>query len=74
MKLDLKTGCPDYHGFPRIVDNYAGIGRTELITGKDNVKRLKVSLDGSYQKRDGVFEWIVENDKSINHRLFVPKN
>jgi len=29
--------------------------------------------EGSYKGQDGCFEWIVENDKTINHRLFMPK-
>jgi hypothetical protein len=54
------------------VDNYATIGRKELITGRDGIKRTKISVEGGYQGLEGCFEWIVEADKSVNHRLFLP--
>ena len=37
MENNLKTGVSDFHGFPRIVDNYAGLGQKELIKGKDGI-------------------------------------
>jgi len=73
MRLNAQTATPDFHAFPRIVDNYAAFGRQEIIIGGDRAARLKVSLPGSYQSRDGLFEWIIESNKTVNHRLFVPK-
>jgi hypothetical protein len=49
MENNLKTGKPDLHGFPKIVDNYAGLGRRELIKGKDGISRMKISLEGGYK-------------------------
>jgi len=72
MEHNLKTGQPDFHGFPRIVDNYANFGQKELIKGNDGFNRVKISLDGGYKGLDGYFEWIIEVDKSVNHRLFIP--
>ena len=72
MENNLKTGTPDFHGFPRIVDNYAGLGKTELIKGKDGITRVKISLKGGYKGQEGCFEWILEPDKSVNHRIFSP--
>ena len=72
MRLNAKTAQPDFHGFPRIVDNLAGFGRVESLLGRDGITRTKVSLSGGYQGREGCFEWILESDKTINHRLFVP--
>lgn len=74
MQPNLKTGKPDYHGFPKEVDNHAKFGRQETIVGRDGVKRTKVSVKGSYQGKEGDFEWIVEPDKTVNHRLFNPKD
>lgn len=74
MQPNAKTGHPDFHGFPRIVDNYADIGQKELIVGKDGHIRTKISVEGGYQGRDGTFEWILESDDFVNHRLFVPKH
>ncbi|WP_098038561.1 hypothetical protein, partial [Estrella lausannensis] len=72
MRLNGKTALPDFHGFPRIVDNYAKFGRADLLIGRDGKIRTRVSLPGGYQGREGCFEWIIEADKTINHRLFVP--
>jgi RHS repeat-associated protein len=72
MEHNLKTGQPDFHGFPKIVDNYANLAQRELIKGKDGINRLKITLNGGYKNLDGHFEWIIEADKSVNHRLFVP--
>ena len=72
MQPALKTGRPDLHGVPRIVDNYADLGQQELLRGGDGVLRRRLSLRGSYQGKDGSFEWIIESDNSINHRIFVP--
>ena len=72
MSLNAKTALPEFHGFPKIVDNFAGLGRTDLIIGRDGITRTKVSLSGGYQGREGYFEWIIEPDKTINHTLFLP--
>ena len=74
MQRNLKTGQTDFHGFPRIVDNYARFGRNEIITGRDGVIRKKIVLEGGYNSHEGHFEWIIEPNRSINHRLFVPNN
>ena len=62
----------DFHGFPRIVDNYAKLGRKELIQGGDEITRIKINLEGGYKGIDGYFEWIIEADGLINHRIFIP--
>ena len=72
MRCNARTSLPDFHGFPRIVDNYASLGSKELIVGKDGIGRIKISLPGGYRGKEGYFEWIIENNNTINHRLFVP--
>ena len=71
MRLNPKTALPEYHAFPRIVDNYAKYGKQETILGKDGIERLRVTLKGGYEKKDGSFEWIIEPNKMINHRMFI---
>jgi RHS repeat-associated protein len=73
MRLNPKTALPDNHAFPRIVDNYAGQGLVTPLKGGDGVIRTKVELQGTYNGRKGSFEWIIEGDRTINHRLFVPQ-
>jgi hypothetical protein len=72
MENNLKTGQPDFHGFPRIADNYAHLGKKDLIKGNDGFFRTKISLEGGYKGRGGYFEWILEADNTINHRKFIP--
>jgi len=72
MRPNLKTGRPDNHGFPLEVDNSAGLGRQTTIKGGDGVSSKKIELDGSYNGQQGRFEWIVEPNGTVNHRLFVP--
>ncbi|MBS0621410.1 MAG: hypothetical protein JSR80_00405 [Verrucomicrobia bacterium] len=52
MRLNPKTAQPDFHGFPKIVDNYANIGRSEALVGRDGLTRTKVTLPGGYQGRE----------------------
>ena len=64
----------DFHSFPKIVDNYGGLGKIETITGGDKIVRTKVSIDGGYKGREGVFEYIIEPDGiTVNHRFFRAK-
>jgi len=69
MRPHQRTGVPDNHGFPLEVDNFAGQGTTRQITGRDGVVRTKVELPGGYRGQEGTFEWIIEPDGTVNHRL-----
>jgi len=73
MRPNPKTGRPDNHGFPLEVDNSAGLGRQTTIKGSDGLSRTKIELDGSFNGQQGTFEWIIEPNGTVNHRLFVPK-
>ena len=73
MRPGLKSGRPDNHGFPLEVDNSARLGSRTTITGGDGIDRTRIELEGSYQGKDGVFEWIIEPDGGVNHRLFKPR-
>lgn len=72
VKAQMSKANDKFHGFPKEVDNFAGLGTSTQITGGDGVKRTKISLEGEYAGRKGNFEWIVEPDGSINHRKFEP--
>lgn len=72
MEKNLKTGKTDSHGFPKIVDNYAGLGKKEFILGRDGLNRTKIMLEGGYKGQNGYFEWIIEANDTINHRIFIP--
>ncbi len=72
IQPNVKTGKLNYHGFPDIVDNYAGNGTQKTIVGGDGLVRTKIELEGSYGGKPGKSEWIIESNNKINHRLFVP--
>ena len=46
--------------------------KTEII-GKDGIKRVKIEIQGSYKNHDGVFEYIIEPDNTVNHGFFKIK-
>ena len=68
VKMQMELG--DNHSFPKIVDNYGGLGFKENIVGGDGVIRAKVSISGAYNGKIGIFEYIIEPDGTCNHRLF----
>ncbi len=62
----------EYHGFPKIIDNFGSSGKISDIVGVDKIVRTKLEIPGSLNGKNGIFEYIIESDKSINHRLFKP--
>jgi hypothetical protein len=63
----------DYHNFPTNVDEYGNYGKVETLEGGDGVLRTNVSIEGTYDGKSGVFEYIVEPDgTTCDHRLFKP--
>jgi hypothetical protein len=72
QKVIQQMANDKYHGFPRIVDNYGGTGKIQNIIGGDGVARIKLTIEGSLNGKNGIFEYIIEPNNMINHRLFVP--
>ena len=72
-KVKSQMDMTDNHGFPRIVDNYGGYGRTSQITGGDGLPYIKVQIPGSYNGYDGMFEYIFDLNMYCNHRVFIIK-
>ena len=68
------NGSPsgDFHGFPRIVDNYGRMARVTKIRGGDGTLRTRVRIPGQYKNSNGYFEYLIEPDgRTCNHRVFV---
>lgn len=61
----------DYHGFPETVDSFGGDGIKTTIIGGDGISRTKIEIPGGYKGKNGVFEYIIEPNDSVNHRIFV---
>ena len=63
----------DYHAFPDSVTAFGDMANAEQIIGGDGVARMKYEIGGSYNGKNGVFQFIIEPDGyTCNHRLFVP--
>ncbi|MBS1987215.1 hypothetical protein JST99_04760 [Candidatus Dependentiae bacterium] len=74
-KVRRQMASGDYHGFPLSVDSFGSEGQISEIKGGDGIVRTKVTIDGGFIKKDGVFEYIIESDGfTCNHRLFKPKS
>ena len=50
--------------FPDIVDNYVNYGKKYTLAGGDGKNRTLIQLRGSLNGQAGIFEWIVNPDKS----------
>ncbi|WP_153308970.1 pre-toxin TG domain-containing protein [Streptococcus suis] len=72
VKMQMMQG--DFHSFPESVDSFGSDGKVTEIIGGDGVVRTKVEISGSYKSRDGIFEYIIEPDNTVNHRFFRPTN
>ena len=64
-----------YRGFPKSVDGFGHYGTTKKIFGNDGIERTLIEIPGTYNGKEGIFEFIIENDGIIcNHRFFrVPE-
>ena len=71
VKQQMKQG--DLHSFPEAVESFGSEGKLSTITGGDGIVRKKLEIPGFYKGKDGVFEYIIEPDNTVNHRFFRPK-
>lgn len=64
------------HSFNDLIDNYAGDAQTfEIPTKGPGGITIRTSrlyqIEGSLNGKDGIFEWIVDQDR-VTHRRFIP--
>jgi hypothetical protein len=60
-----------YHGFPNMIDDMAQrYGMVGKITGKDGIERTVIELPGFLNGTNGVYQYIIEPNGMVNHRLF----
>ena len=64
-----------YRGFPKSVDGFGHYGTTKKIFGNDGIERTLIEIPGTYNGKEGIFEFIIENDGiTCSHRFFrVPE-
>lgn len=73
VETQMSNSSDTDHGFPSAIDKEAGNGTQTTITGGDGTKRTKVSLPGKVNGRKGNYTWIIEPNKTVNHRQFEAK-
>ena len=69
-KVNNQISTGDYHGFPYIVDNYGAYGTISDFKGGDGKTYTKLTIYGSYNGKDGCFEYIFDSFYICNHRFF----
>ncbi|WHA05384.1 hypothetical protein N3Z17_02420 [Candidatus Bandiella numerosa] len=65
-----------HHSFNDIIDHYAGDASKFQIPSKSSggkISRMSElrQLEGSYNGKNGIFEWIIDNNQ-VTHRRFIP--
>lgn len=67
--MQERPGTPRAHGFPDIIDNYAGDATTFQLPNGGTLYQLP----GSFNGKAGRFEWIIDPKMGgVTHRMFVP--
>jgi hypothetical protein len=69
-KVEQDMANDSNHGFPALIDEQAGYGQAAPLTGGDGVQRTLITLWGSKNGDDGAYQWIIEPNGNVNHRLF----
>ena len=54
-----------YHGFPKSVEGFGHYGTTKKIFGNDGIERTLIEIPGTYNGKEGIFEFIIENGSSL---------
>ena len=72
VQRQMKNLADKHHAFPMSVDGFAKDGKVSIIKGKDGKNYQKLEIKGNYNGKDGVFEYIKNENGEINHRQFVP--
>ena len=71
-RVGKATKLDAHHAFPDIIDNYAGKAKTFSLKGADGKKRKLYQIKGSLNGKNGIFEWILDKEKGVTHRRFIP--
>jgi RHS repeat-associated protein len=62
----------DYHAFSELADTFPTMRNATIEHGGDGIPRMHVRMPVEYDGKAGFFHWIVEQNGTINHRLFTP--
>lgn len=70
VNYQMSRAPGEMHSFPEDVKYFKGDGIVEKITGGDGNKYTKLTIPGSYNGKNGNFEFIKDSNGIINHRFF----
>ena len=62
-----------YHGFSKDFDLFAKYGKITEKIGADGKKHIWIEIERYYKRKKGVFEYIIDEDMTINYRYFKVK-
>ena len=71
-RIGSATKLDSHHAFNNIIDNYAGKAKSFPLKGGDGKTRTLYQISGGLNDKKGVFEWIVDSEKGVTHRRFIP--
>ena len=69
-KVKIQMEWSDFHGFPKIVDNYGDLGSQTEVIGGDGQLYTRLEIGGSYRGYDGYFVYMWDATGICNHRTF----
>ena len=62
----------DFHRFPENVKAFEEMGKVTWRRSGDGIFRKWIEIPGGYKGKEGFFEFLVEPNGTINHRIFNP--
>jgi RHS repeat-associated protein len=68
----MANSADKYHSFPTMVDRFGADGRITQFIGGDGNAYTRLTLKGSVNGTDGIFEYIYDVNNISNHRVFIP--
>jgi hypothetical protein len=72
QKVQTQLERDKRHGFPMLIDEEARYATVRPLRGNDRSTKTLVSLSGAVNCTSGAYEWIINPDRTINHRFFNP--
>jgi hypothetical protein len=54
------------------VTNVNSVFKSFLVKGGDKKTRSLYQIEGSLNGKKGIFEWILDPEKGVTHRRFIP--
>jgi len=70
--IKSRDALDNNHYFSDIIDNNTNSAAKWSIRGGDGVYRSLYQIKGTLRGAPGIFEWMVETNGILTHRVFIP--